>query len=184
MKFVVRCILFYELELKKIIWDHVYIAWFSYLGLFLCLSALYYSILSYLTYLATGVLDLVLNFPGYHRWKFTDFLRNILKMLVSIAWVIILLILYVHSSNKRVNIPIKGLNDWLNQSKGGSPIYYLAVAVYLLPNALTVLLFLFPMFRRWIENSDWLVTRMLLWWSQVSKTLSSYNCHPFNSFLV
>ncbi|GAB2283143.1 Callose synthase 5 [Dionaea muscipula] len=25
---------------------------------------------------------------------------------------------------------------------------------------------MFPMLRRWIENSDWLIVRFLLWWSQ------------------
>ncbi|PHU00377.1 Callose synthase 3 [Capsicum chinense] len=50
--------------------------------------------------------------------------------------------------------------------KGIPPLYLMAVAVYLLPNLLTAALFIFPMLRRWIENSDWLVVRFLLWWSQ------------------
>ncbi|KAG4970806.1 hypothetical protein JHK85_037227 [Glycine max] len=31
----------------------------------------------------------------------------------------------------------------------------------------TAVLFLFPMLRRWIENSDWHIVRFFLWWSQV-----------------
>ncbi|CAN0903111.1 Callose synthase 5, partial [Linum grandiflorum] len=33
--------------------------------------------------LLQSILDLVLNFPGYHRWKFTDVLRSILKIIVE-----------------------------------------------------------------------------------------------------
>ncbi|KAK7324281.1 hypothetical protein VNO77_27813 [Canavalia gladiata] len=45
------------------------------------------------------ILDLVLNFPGYHRWKFTNVLRNILEVIVNLLWVIILPLFYVHSFN-------------------------------------------------------------------------------------
>ncbi|KAG0472359.1 hypothetical protein HPP92_016905 [Vanilla planifolia] len=33
-----------------------------------------------------NMLDLLLNFPGYHRWKFIAVMRNVLKILVSVAW--------------------------------------------------------------------------------------------------
>lgn len=113
-------------------------------------------------------MEIVLNFPGYHRWRFSNVLRNILKLLISIAWVIILPALYLNSFKMTVNLPFKDLTNWLNQVKGGgSPLYFLAIFVYLLPNVLTVVLFIFPMLRRWIENSDWHVIRLLLWWSQV-----------------
>ncbi|KHN29244.1 Callose synthase 5 [Glycine soja] len=84
--------------------------------------------------LLQSILDLILNFPGYHRWKFTDVLRNILKVFVSLFWVIILPLFYVHSFK-------------------GAP---------------QAVLFLFPMLRRWIENSDWHIVRLFLWWSQPS----------------
>lgn len=114
----------------------------------------------------SGFLDLVLNFPGYHRWRFTDVLRNILKIIVSLAWVIILPLLYFQSKSP-INFPFKDLMKWLKQIKGVPELYILAVILYLLPNLLTVVLFLFPMLRRWIENSDWHIIRLLLWWSQV-----------------
>ncbi|KAM0939118.1 putative 1,3-beta-glucan synthase [Dioscorea sansibarensis] len=110
-------------------------------------------------------LDLVLNFPGYHRWRFTDVLRNVLKTIVSLAWVIILPLLYFQSKS-RINFPFKDLTKWLKQIKGVPELYIMAVILYLLPNMLTVVLFLFPMLRRWIENSDWHIIRLLLWWSQ------------------
>ncbi|XP_008801869.1 callose synthase 5 [Phoenix dactylifera] len=109
-----------------------------------------------------SILDFVLNFPGYHRWRFTDVLRNILKILFSLAWATVLPFFYF---NKQIDLPIKNLTKWLNQMDG-APLYIMLVALYLLPNLLAGVLFIFPMLRRWIENSDWHVVRLLLWWSQ------------------
>ena len=113
-----------------------------------------------------GTLDFVLNFPGYHRWRFTAVLRNILKIIVSLAWAIILPVFYVHSS-KLAPEKLKELLSFLGEVNGISPLYIMAVAIYLLPNLLSAALFIFPMLRRWIENSDWHIIRFLLWWSQV-----------------
>lgn len=71
----------------------------------------------------------------------------------------------------RINFPWKGLLQWLHQLKGIPPLYIMAVVLYLAPNVLTGLLFLFPMLRRWIESSDWLIIRILLWWSQVQNQI-------------
>ncbi|KAK4359850.1 hypothetical protein RND71_022079 [Anisodus tanguticus] len=107
--------------------------------------------------LLQSILDLVLNFPGYHRWKFTDVLRNVLKIIVSLAWSIILPLFYVQESNSELFTKIRNSLTFLDKMKGIPPLYLMAVAVYLLPNLLTAALFIFPMLRRWIENSDWLV---------------------------
>jgi hypothetical protein len=66
---------------------------------------------------------------------------------------------------------IKKLLSFVHEMKGIPPYYILAVAVYLIPNVLAAFLFLFPMLRRWIENSDWHIIRLLLWWSQVLCTI-------------
>ncbi|XP_027344376.1 callose synthase 5-like [Abrus precatorius] len=115
--------------------------------------------------LLQSILDLLLNFPGYHRWKFTDVLRNILKVIVNLLWVIILPLFYVHSF-KGAPEGLKQLLSFFNQVKGIPAFYMLAVALYMLPNLLAAVLFLFPMLRRWIENSDWHIVRFFLWWSQ------------------
>ncbi|KAJ8769165.1 hypothetical protein K2173_000940 [Erythroxylum novogranatense] len=114
-----------------------------------------------------SILDLILNFPGYHRWKFTDVLRNILKIIVSISWVIVLPLCYARSFEAAPN-KVKDLFSSLSETRQIPPEYLVAVVVYLIPNILAVALFIFPMLRRWIENSDWLIIRFLLWWSQPS----------------
>ncbi|KAK7318446.1 hypothetical protein RJT34_03148 [Clitoria ternatea] len=115
--------------------------------------------------LLQSILDLILNFPGYHRWTFTDVLRNVLKVIVSLFWVIILPLFYVNSF-KGAPQGLKQLLSFFQQLKGIPAFYMLAVGCYLLPNLLGAFLFFFPMLRRWIENSDWHIVRFLLWWSQ------------------
>ncbi|KAJ7945245.1 Callose synthase [Quillaja saponaria] len=115
--------------------------------------------------LLQSILDLVLNFPGYHRWRFTDVLRNILKIVVSLAWAVILPTFYV-SQSKSAPESLKQLLKFLPQAKGIPALYIMAVIIYMLPNVLAAVLFIFPMLRRWIENSDWHIIRFLLWWSQ------------------
>ncbi|KAF7840107.1 callose synthase 5 [Senna tora] len=112
-----------------------------------------------------SILDLILNFPGYHRWRFSDLLRNILKIIISLAWAIVLPLFYVNSFHSAPQ-SIKNLLSFAKEIKGIPPLYIIAVALYMLPNLLAAVLFLFPMLRRWIENSDWHIVRLLLWWSQ------------------
>ncbi|CAN0831010.1 Callose synthase 5 [Linum grandiflorum] len=60
------------------------------------------------------ILDLVLNFPGYHRWKFTDVLRSILKIIVSFAWAVILPLCYSGSFKQVYNlVVIKSLISYI-----------------------------------------------------------------------
>ncbi|KAI3944709.1 hypothetical protein MKW98_021167 [Papaver atlanticum] len=102
---------------------------------------------------------------SYHRWKFADVLRNLLKIVVSLGWAVILSNCYVQSLSVAPE-RIKDMLTWFPQVKGIPALYIIAVAVYLLPNILAAALFIFPMLRTWIENSDWFVIRCLLWWSQ------------------
>ncbi|KAK1432531.1 hypothetical protein QVD17_09428 [Tagetes erecta] len=115
-----------------------------------------------------SLLDIILNFPGYHRWKFTDVSRSILKIISSLAWSIVLPLCYIHQ-NDNISLPFGKVEDILSSLDRFERIpslYLMAVALYLLPNLLSAALFIFPMLRRWIENSDWLIVRFLLWWSQ------------------
>ncbi|KAK9049638.1 hypothetical protein SSX86_031394 [Deinandra increscens subsp. villosa] len=118
--------------------------------------------------LVIGLLDIILNFPGYHRWKFTDIFRSILKIISSLAWSIVLPLCYIHQ-NDNISMPFGKVEDILsnlNRFERIPSVYLMAVALYLVPNLLSAALFIFPMLRRWIENSDWLIVRFLLWWSQ------------------
>lgn len=156
--------IFSSFEVLKNIQVPQYLSFYSLIFFLPC--SLKFTIISLPLYIDLGILDLVLNFPGYHRWEFTDVLRNILKVIISLLWVIILPLFYVHSF-KGAPEGLKELLSFFKQIKGIPALYMLAVALYMLPNLLAAALFLFPMLRRWIENSDWHIIRFFLWWSQV-----------------
>ncbi|KAG9444232.1 hypothetical protein H6P81_015572 [Aristolochia fimbriata] len=112
-----------------------------------------------------SILEVVLNFPGYHRLRFTDVLRNILKIVVGLAWLVILPLCYTETFLV-APVQLKKLIRSVDEGNRIPPLYLMAIVVYLVPNVLAAALFVFPLLRRWIENSDWHIVRLLLWWSQ------------------
>lgn len=113
-----------------------------------------------------GVLDLALTIHAYRSMKFMGLLRLFLKLFVSAAWVVILAVCYVHTYNNPTGL-IRTVQKLLGSSWKSPSLYITAVVIYLVPNVLGAVLFVFPMLRRWIENSNWKIVRFLLWWSQV-----------------
>ncbi|KAG6551246.1 hypothetical protein Mapa_007172 [Marchantia paleacea] len=112
-----------------------------------------------------GLLDIAMSMKAYRSIKFMGMLRLFLKLLVSIAWVIVLSVCFVHTWENPTGL-IKNVQNVLGSSWKNPSLYITAVAIYLLPNALAAVLFVFPLMRRWIENSNWRLVRLLLWWSQ------------------
>ncbi|KAH0873647.1 hypothetical protein HID58_071009 [Brassica napus] len=123
------------------------------------------------------ILDIILNFPGFHRWKFTEILRNILKIALSLAWCVVLPLCDAQSNSSAPGM----LKQWISflprDVKGVPPLHILAVALCLLPNVLTAIMFIFPMLRRWIENSVWHIIRLHVWWSQTKLANKSTVVH-------
>lgn len=94
-------------------------------------------------------------------------LRYILKVISAAIWVIVLPVTYAYSWKNPSGFgqTIKG---WFGGGGSGSPsLFILAVFIYLSPNMLSALLFLFPFIRRNLERSDYRVVRLMMWWSQV-----------------
>lgn len=146
--------------------EHFYVFFFT-IGVYIWRLKLISWVLLWCVCLLLGLLDLFLNFPAFLRWTFSDVMRNILKIVVSLAWSLILPVCYLHQNNSVDLNTIKNVLSVLNQVNGIPPLYLLAVGLYLLPNVLAAVLFMFPILLRSIENSDYLIIRLLLWWSQV-----------------
>eukprot|EP01018_Ginkgo_biloba_P036440 Gb_08787 [translate_table: standard] len=81
--------------------------------------------------LIQGVLDIVMNFPGYRSMKFVTMLRYFLKLLIAVAWVIILPTCYVHAWEKPSGI-IRTIKIWLGQTGKMPSLYITAVILYTL----------------------------------------------------
>ncbi|KAG7551365.1 1-3-beta-glucan synthase subunit FKS1-like domain-1 [Arabidopsis thaliana x Arabidopsis arenosa] len=111
-----------------------------------------------------SLLDLTLNFPGFHRWKFPDLLRNILKIIFSTLWCLLLTICYAQSASNHPG-KLQQCLSFLPQVKW-IPSLSSMIVIYLIPNMLEAIMFSFPMIQSRIEISDRRIYRLLLWWSQ------------------
>lgn len=114
--------------------------------------------------LIQAVVDIALSFKARRNMKYTDMLRYVLKVMVAMAWVIVLPVCYAHSWGDSTGF-VSTLKNWFGQSRSLS-LYVTAIIVYLSPDAVSALLFLFPMLRRGIEQSNLRIVQLLLWWAQ------------------
>lgn len=111
-------------------------------------------------------LDIALSFNAWRSLKYTQTLRYLLKLAVAAFWLVVMPIAYSRSVQNPSGI-IRFFNalggDWQTQS-----LYYYCVAIYLIPNIFSAILFLFPCIRKSMERSNWRIISILMWWSQVS----------------
>ena len=113
-----------------------------------------------------ALLDIILNFKAYCWMRLSDIKRPFLKLFVAVFWVVALPACYVHSSEistRMVNV----INSKFGQRQKVPYLYTTAMIVYMLPNVVGTLFFLFPILRKCAENSRWRIIQNLLSWSEV-----------------
>ncbi|WOK98407.1 callose synthase 3-like [Canna indica] len=115
--------------------------------------------------LGQAVLDVIFGWKARRRMSFPVKLRYILKVISSAAWVIVLSVTYAYSFKKPTGLA-RTIKGWLGDGQNQPSLYILAVVIYLSPNMLAALLFLFPFLRRFLESSNYKIITLLMWWSQ------------------
>ncbi|XP_011044775.1 PREDICTED: putative callose synthase 6 isoform X3 [Populus euphratica] len=109
-------------------------------------------------------LDIILSFNAWRSLNVTQILRYLLKFIVAAVWAVVLPIGYSSSVLNPTGL-VKFFStwsmDWQNQS-----FYTYAVTIYLIPNVLAALLFVFPPLRRTMERSNWQIVTLIMWWAQ------------------
>ncbi|KAK4398212.1 Callose synthase 7 [Sesamum angolense] len=109
-------------------------------------------------------LDIVLSFNAWRSLKFGQILRYLLKFAAAAFWLVVMPVTYSRSFQNPSGI-LRFFNSlgaaWQTQS-----LYNYLVAIYLVPNVLAALLFLFPFLRRTMERSNWRIITILMWWAQ------------------
>ncbi|CAK9177420.1 unnamed protein product [Ilex paraguariensis] len=115
--------------------------------------------------LAQAVLDIIMSWKESRSMSLHVKLRYLLKALSAAAWVIILPVAYAYSLKNSSGIG-QTIKNWFGNSRSSSSLLILAVLIYLSPNMLSALLFLFPFIRRYLERSDFKILRLMMWWSQ------------------
>ncbi|KAG8646373.1 callose synthase 1 isoform X1 [Manihot esculenta] len=112
-----------------------------------------------------AVIDVILSWKARQTMPFYVKLRYILKVLSAAAWVIFLPVTYAYSWK---NPPGLGqtIKKWFGNSPSSPSLFILAILIYLSPNMLSSLLFLFPLVRRLLERSNYKIVMLIMWWSQ------------------
>ncbi|XP_042489726.1 putative callose synthase 8 isoform X2 [Macadamia integrifolia] len=113
--------------------------------------------------LVQAILEIVFTWKARHTMDFFQRLRHLLKLLVAVAWTIILPVCYAAS---QINSTCNGKRyaDWIGEWCISS--YMVAVALYLVTNAVGMVLFFVPAITRYMETSNRRVCTILSWWAQ------------------
>ncbi|PKI61075.1 hypothetical protein CRG98_018520, partial [Punica granatum] len=116
--------------------------------------------------LGQAVLDVILSGKAHRSMSYFVKLRYILKVVSAAAWVIILPVTYAYSSANPGGFA-QTIKSWFGGNSSSSPpLFILAVVIYLAPNMLAAVLFLFPSIRRFLERSNYRIVMLIMWWSQ------------------
>ncbi|KAK4253647.1 hypothetical protein QN277_010295 [Acacia crassicarpa] len=115
--------------------------------------------------LAQAVLDIILVWKARRSMSIHVKLRYICKALSAAAWVIILPVTYAYSWKNPSGLALT-IRNWFGNSANSPSMFILAIFIYLTPNILSALLFLFPFIRRVLERSNNNLVKFMMWWSQ------------------
>ncbi|XP_074292590.1 callose synthase 3-like [Silene latifolia] len=115
--------------------------------------------------LVQAVLDVVLSWKSRRSMSFHVKLRYILKFLTSAAWVVVLPVTYAYSWDNSPGLA-NTIKSWFGSNASKPSLFFLAIVIYLSPNMLSAVLFLFPFIRRLLERSDYKIVMLMMWWSQ------------------
>ncbi|GAV73698.1 LOW QUALITY PROTEIN: Glucan_synthase domain-containing protein/DUF605 domain-containing protein/FKS1_dom1 domain-containing protein, partial [Cephalotus follicularis] len=115
--------------------------------------------------LGQAALDVVLSWKAQWSMSIHVKLRYILKVVSAAAWVIILPVTYAYTWENPPGFA-QTIKSWFGNSSGSPSLFILAVVMYLSPNMLAAVLFLFPFIRRFLERSNYRIVMLLMWWSQ------------------
>ncbi|OMP07652.1 Glycosyl transferase, family 48 [Corchorus olitorius] len=118
-----------------------------------------YAILSFLR----AILDIILSIRAWRITEFSQILHFLLKLVVASIWVVVLLVGY--STSMKSPTGLKFL-DHLTGDAYNQSLYNYLVVLYLIPDVLSIILFLLPPLREKLELSNWTIINIVMWWSQ------------------
>lgn len=116
--------------------------------------------------LFAAILDVILSWKARRSMSFHVKLRYIMKVVAAAAWVVILPVTYAYTWENPPGFA-QTIKSWFGNNSSSPSLFILAVVIYLSPNMLALLLFLFPFIRRFLESSNYRIVMLMMWWSQV-----------------
>lgn len=105
--------------------------------------------------------------------------KQVVKLVVAVIWTIVLPVYYAKSRRKYTCYSTQ-YRSWLGELCFSS--YMVAVAIFLMTNAVEMVLFFVPVLHKYIEISTCQMFKVLSWWTQVQFN-RGYEIH-FDSFRV
>lgn len=118
------------------------------------------------SFACAAVLDVILSWKARRSMSFHVKLRYILKVVSAAAWVIILPVTYAYTWENPPGFA-QTIKSWFGNNSNSPSLFILAAVIYLSPNMLAAILFLFPFIRRFLERSNYRIVMLMMWWSQV-----------------
>ncbi|VVA90093.1 unnamed protein product [Arabis nemorensis] len=116
--------------------------------------------------LAQALLDIALSWKARHSMSLYVKLRYVLKAGAAAVWVVVMPVTYAYSWKNASGFALT-VKNWFGGHSHNSPsLFIVAILIYLSPNMLSALLFLFPFIRRYLERSDFKIMMLMMWWSQ------------------
>ncbi|KAE8037016.1 hypothetical protein FH972_009643 [Carpinus fangiana] len=115
--------------------------------------------------LGQAVLDVILSWKSRQSMSFHVKLRYILKVVSAAAWVVVLPVTYAYTWENPPGFA-QTIKSWFGNSSSSPSLFILAVVIYLSPNMLAGIFFLFPFIRRFLERSNYKIVMLMMWWSQ------------------
>nr|GMD67382.1 callose synthase 3-like [Ipomoea batatas] len=115
--------------------------------------------------LGQALLDMILSVKARRSMSFYVKLRYILKVVSAAAWVIILPVTYAYTW-KNPPAFAQAIKNLFGNNSSSPSLFILTPIIYLSPNMLAAVLFLFPLIRRFLERSNYKIVMLMMWWSQ------------------
>ncbi|EPS69913.1 hypothetical protein M569_04848, partial [Genlisea aurea] len=116
--------------------------------------------------LGQAILDVILSWKARHTMTLHVKLRYILKVFTAAVWVIVLPVTYAYTWKHNPPGFAQMIKSWVGKNSSSPSLFILAVVIYLSPNVLAAILFLFPVIRRFLESSNYKIVTVLMWWAQ------------------
>ncbi|MED6207969.1 Callose synthase 3 [Stylosanthes scabra] len=110
-------------------------------------------------------LDVVLSWKAQRSMSLFVKLRYVLKVVSAAAWVIVLSVTYAYTWDNPPGFA-QTIKSWFGNDSSFPSLFILAVVIYLSPNMLAAVFFLFPFIRRFLERSNYKIVMLMMWWSQ------------------
>ncbi|XAR56395.1 1,3-beta-glucan synthase [Bertholletia excelsa] len=113
--------------------------------------------------LIQAVVDIIFVWKTRCTMDSSQIVKHALRVVFAMIWTIILPVFYASSRRKYTCYPTES-DSWLGEWCYSS--YTVAVAFYLMTNAVDMVLFIVPAVGRFIETSNFQIFTILSWWTQ------------------